>query len=104
MTIERKSESIAPSARRSAEIIDFKAARRRELQRRRAKDGYVAETSEQARRRTMQNLAAAAVVFGLVVGGLWLIVHLRESLKIEECVESGRRNCVTIDTVPSRQN
>ena len=104
MAIERESTAVDTKARRSAEIVDFGAARRRKPQRRRSREGFVAETPDEVRRRTMQNLASAAVVAALVIGGLWLIVHLRQSLKVEECVESGRRNCVTIDTVPSQQN
>lgn len=61
-------------------------------------DGIVPETAEQVRRRMFQNLFAMALVIGLIGGGAWLIIHLRESLKMEACLESGRRNCAKIDT------
>jgi len=85
-------------ARPAAKIVDFKTAQRREMARRRALEGYVPETPEQMRLRLWQNLSAALVVIALVAGGIWLIVHLRDGLKMEACVESGRRNCAPIDT------
>ena len=37
------------------------------------------------------------VLAALVIGGAWLIVELRHSLRMEACLESGRRNCYPID-------
>ena len=76
-----------------ADIIDLKAARKRENARQRALAGIVPETREQVRRRMFENLVATAVVVVLVVGGAWLIITLRENFKVQACLESGRRNC-----------
>ena len=79
-------------------MIDLKAARRREAARRRALKGIVPETPEQVRRRMIQNVSAGLLVVLLVAGGAWLVVRLRDSLNLEACFESGRRNCGRIDT------
>lgn len=42
------------------------------------------------------------VILVLVVGGLFLLFKLREMGNIQDCVSSGRRNCVPID-VPTEK-
>lgn len=81
-----------------AKVIDLKAARRRQTAERRALQGIVPETAEQIRRRMIQNVSAVLLVVLLVTGGAWLVVRLRDSLKLEACLESGRRGCAHIDT------
>ena len=46
-------------------------------------------------RRTRQNLAVLALLFVLLLLGLWLFTELRAYLKIEACVEAGYRDCGT---------
>ena len=94
-----------PDARKSTDgsapesnVIDLRAARRSEAVRQRALQGIVPETAEQIRRRMIQNISAGVLVVVLVAGGAWLVVRLRDSLKLEACLESGRRSCARIDT------
>jgi hypothetical protein len=42
------------------------------------------------------------VILVLVVGGLFLLFKLREMGNIQDCVSSGRRNCVPVD-VPTEK-
>ena len=80
------------------DVVDLEVVRRRELRRRQTASGHVPETPDEFRRRMIQNVAAAAVVLALVVGGAYLIVYLRNAMKLEACLESGRKNCVRVDT------
>ena len=81
-----------------ANVIDLRAARRSQAARQRALQGIVPETADQIRRRMIQNISAGILVVVLVAGGAWLVVRLRDSLKLEACLESGRRSCARIDT------
>jgi hypothetical protein len=47
--------------------------------------------------RMMMNLLAAAVVVVLVGCGIWLVDVIAQTRKNQDCVLSGRRNCVQID-------
>jgi hypothetical protein len=40
-----------------------------------------------------QNLLAAAAVIVIIALSLWLIHAMSESIKLQNCVMSGRRNC-----------
>jgi hypothetical protein len=51
--------------------------------------------SEAERRRS--NLILLLVAAGIVVVGVWLVNWLIDQRKLEECLESGRRNCVPIN-------
>ena len=51
-------------------------------------------------RRTTANLAGLAMALLLVVVGLVLARKLAELSKLEDCVMSGRTNCVSIDVPP----
>jgi len=53
------------------------------------------EEAERARRRG--HLIALVVVVVLVLGGLWLTTVLRSVSNIQDCVMSGRTNCVRIN-------
>ncbi len=46
-------------------------------------------------------VAALIVVALLVVGGFWLMQHIRADARIQDCVMSGRSNCAPI-AVPAR--
>jgi hypothetical protein len=50
------------------------------------------EDDERARRRTQ--LIGLLVVVVLIVGGLWLANVLGSASRIQDCVMSGRTNCV----------
>jgi hypothetical protein len=52
--------------------------------------------SEAERRRS--NLVLLLVAAGIVVVGVWLVNWIIDQRKLEECFESGRRNCVPINT------
>jgi cell division septal protein FtsQ len=53
------------------------------------------EEAQRARRRS--HLIALVVVVVLVLGGLWLSNVLRSASNIQDCVMSGRTNCVRIN-------
>jgi hypothetical protein len=42
------------------------------------------------------------VLVVLVVGGLFLIFRLRDVGNIQDCVSSGRKNCVPVDVPPEK--
>jgi len=52
--------------------------------------------TEEERRRS--NLILLLVAVGIVVVGVWLVNWLIDQRKLEECLESGRHNCVPINT------
>jgi hypothetical protein len=52
--------------------------------------------SEEERRRS--NLILLLVAVGVVVVGVWLVNWLIDQRKLQECLESGRHNCVPINT------
>jgi hypothetical protein len=49
------------------------------------------------RHRMMVNLAALAVTVALAIAGAWLALQMADLRKKEDCVLSGRRNCMPID-------
>jgi flagellar basal body-associated protein FliL len=57
------------------------------------------EPTEEERRRSNLILLIVAVV--VVVLGVYLVNWLVEQRKLQECLESGRRNCAPIET-PAR--
>jgi hypothetical protein len=52
--------------------------------------------NDQAAERQTASLAAVVVVLMLLVGGLFLVQHLRAAARTEDCLLSGRRNCDTL--------
>ncbi len=53
-----------------------------------------AEESEERQHRVFVNLAAAITVLVLAIAGLWLMKTLDERRKLENCLSSGRRDCL----------
>ncbi len=49
------------------------------------------------RHRMMVNLAALLVTVVLAVAGVWLAIQIADMRKTQDCVLSGRRNCMPID-------
>ena len=49
-----------------------------------------------ARRR--QTLAAGVVVLLLFLGGWWLMSELQHHREVQDCLASGRRDCIPLDT------
>jgi hypothetical protein len=58
------------------------------------------ETAEE--NRLTASLAGLAVALMLVVAGLFLIQHLRDKARIEDCLMSGRFNCDSVVASVSR--
>jgi hypothetical protein len=58
------------------------------------------EESESDRRAANIFLLVAAVIF--IGGGIWLANAMVDARHSQECFESGRRSCTTIDVPPSR--
>ncbi len=52
--------------------------------------------------RLTASLAGLAVALMLVVAGLFLIQHLRDKARIEDCLMSGRFNCDSVVSSLSR--
>ncbi len=52
--------------------------------------------------RLTASLAGLAVALMLVVAGLFLIQHLRDKARIEDCLMSGRFNCDAVLASSSR--
>jgi len=55
--------------------------------------------TEEERRRT--NLIMLCVAAAVVVIGVWLVNWMVDQRKLQECLESGRRNCAPIEA-PAR--
>jgi len=56
--------------------------------------------TEAERRRT--NLILLLVAAAVVVAGVWLVNFMVDARKMQECLESGRRNCAPIDVERTR--
>ncbi len=48
-------------------------------------------------RMVRQNIASIILLLAIVLAGALLITSLRSSMKMQACVESGRRDCARID-------
>ena len=55
------------------------------------------ETEDNYRHRMLVNLAALLATIGLALAGAWLAVQMADVRKKQDCVLSGRRNCMPID-------
>jgi hypothetical protein len=55
------------------------------------------ETEDNYRHRMLVNLAALLATIVLALAGVWLAVQLADLRKKQDCVLSGRRNCMPID-------
>lgn len=60
---------------------------------------WLHESDEEADRQTA-SLAAVAVTLFLIVLGLFLVRELRAKSLLEDCLLSGRTNCVELATPP----
>lgn len=58
------------------------------------------QADDQTARRQTASLAAIVIVLVLLVGGLFLVQHLRTETLIEDCLMAGRQNCDRL--VPDR--
>ena len=55
------------------------------------------DTDDDYRHRMMVNLAALRVTVVLSIAGVWLAIQIADLRKTQDCVLSGRRNCMPID-------
>ncbi len=55
-----------------------------------------AEESEEGDRRIFVNLATAIAVLLLAIAAFWLMKTLDEHRKLENCLNSGRRDCMEL--------
>ena len=55
------------------------------------------DSEDNYRHRMKVNLAALLVTVALSIAGVWLAVQIAEMRKNQDCVLSGRRNCMPID-------
>ena len=54
------------------------------------------EEPDERRRRVFVNLAAAAFLLALAFAIIWVVMALDAHRKLENCLNSGRRNCEEI--------
>ncbi|MGD0722513.1 MAG: hypothetical protein ABR970_15860 [Roseiarcus sp.] len=54
------------------------------------------EEPEERRRRVFVNLAAAAFLLALAIAIAWVVMALDARRRLENCLNSGRRNCEEI--------
>lgn len=43
------------------------------------------------------SLAGLVIAIVLVIGGIYLMLQVRDNAKLQDCVASGRRNCVPVE-------
>ena len=43
------------------------------------------------------NLAGLVIAIVLVIGGIYLMLQVRDNAKLQDCVAAGRRNCVPVE-------
>ena len=55
------------------------------------------EADDNYPRRMLVNVAGLAVTIVLSLAGAWLVIHIADLRKNQDCVLSGRRNCTPID-------
>jgi hypothetical protein len=55
------------------------------------------DADDSYRHRMMVNLAALLVTVVLSIAGVWLAIQIADLRKNQDCVLSGRRNCMPID-------
>jgi hypothetical protein len=55
-----------------------------------------AEDPEEGRRRLFVNLVAAAFLLALAIAIVWVVMALDAQRKLQNCLNSGRRNCEDI--------
>jgi hypothetical protein len=55
-----------------------------------------AEEPDERRHRVFVNLAAAAFLLALAIAIIWVVMALDARRKLENCLNSGRRNCEEI--------
>jgi hypothetical protein len=60
--------------------------------------GGVADEEESDGRTHPFGWVGLIVIAVLVVGGWFLITNLSDETKMQDCIQSGRRNCAPIDT------
>jgi len=54
------------------------------------------EEPDERRHRVFVNLAAAAFLLALAIAVIWVVMALDARRKLENCLNSGRRNCEEI--------
>ncbi len=59
-----------------------------------------AEDPEEGQRRTFVNLVAAAFLLALAIAIVWVVMTLDAQRKLQNCLNSGRRNCEEIAQPP----
>ena len=55
-----------------------------------------AEDAEERQSRVFVNLVAAAFLLALAIAIVWVVMSLDEKRKLENCLNSGRRNCAEL--------
>lgn len=43
------------------------------------------------------SLAGLVIAIVLVIGGIYLMLQVRDNAKLQDCIASGRRNCVPVE-------
>jgi hypothetical protein len=73
-----------------------------------SKDGRIAPMERDEREPEMEeaearsSLAGLVVAIVLVLGGIYLMLQMRDNAKLQDCIASGRRNCVPVEFPSSK--
>lgn len=78
--------------------VDLKTVRKAKALKRMPDGAALSDSGDRARRRVLQNVAAVDCLLMIVVLGAWLIMQLRAGMKLETCIETGRRKCAPIES------
>jgi hypothetical protein len=88
--------------RRQPEPQDQKVVRFKEIQARARRRALPAPDPEAERRRNRANVAALLFAAFLIAIGWILVQKLGESARLQDCVMSGRTNCIPIAEPPTQ--
>ena len=61
-----------------------------------ARSPQPAEDADERQSRVFVNLVAAAFLLALAIAIVWVVMSLDEKRKLENCLNSGRRNCAEL--------
>jgi hypothetical protein len=89
----RKTARVGHSPNRPPRPDDAPASPVRDLAQYESENGH----EDNYRHRMMVNVAALLVTAGLALAGVWLALQIADMRKNQDCVLSGRRNCMPID-------
>ncbi len=61
------------------------------------RDDRESEKPEKEEAEARASLAGLIVAILLVIGGIYLVLRMQDNAKLQDCIASGRRNCVPVE-------